>query len=51
MKGADLNTCVTKKNGSLMHFDIIAPSFQKEASVIYGYGKAYFKPEVGIGKL
>ncbi len=35
------DTYVTKKDGTVMHFDIIAPSEVKDSEVIYAYGKAY----------
>lgn len=37
------DTYVTKKDGQVMHFDIIAPASIQEASTIYDYGKAYLK--------
>ncbi len=37
------DTYVTKKDGSLMHFDIIVPIEVKERTTIYEYGKAYLK--------
>lgn len=43
MKVAVWDTYVTKKDGSTMHFDIIAPEEVEDATVIYGYGKAYLK--------
>lgn len=43
MEVAVWDTYVTKKDGSIMHFDIIAPSSVRDTSVIYGYGKAYLK--------
>ena len=30
-----------KKNGNVMHFDIIVPESIKDAPVIYGFGKIY----------
>jgi hypothetical protein len=41
MKGAIWDTYVTKIDGSLMHFDIIAPENIKDTAIIYGYGKEY----------
>ena len=35
------DTYVTKKNGHLMHFDIIAPVAVTDTDTIYGYGKEY----------
>lgn len=43
MKVAVWDTYVTKKNGTIMHFDIIAPSEIKDTNVIYNYGKKYLK--------
>lgn len=43
MKVAIWDTYVTKKDGNVMHFDIIAPEEIKDTTIIYGYGKAYLK--------
>lgn len=43
MQVAVWDTYVTKKDGTIMHFDIIAPSEIKDAAVIYNYGKEYLK--------
>ncbi len=43
MKIAVWDTYVTKKNGTVMHFDILAPEEIKDASIIYNYGKEYLK--------
>ncbi|HMW66628.1 MAG TPA: DUF2024 family protein [Chitinophagaceae bacterium] len=43
MKIAVWDTYVTKKDGSVMHFDIIAPEEIKELSIIHGYGRNYLK--------
>jgi len=43
MKVAIWDTYVTKKDGSIMHFDIIVSEEQKNPSVIYAYGKEYLK--------
>ncbi len=43
MKVAVWDTYVTKKDGNIMHFDILAPIEIKETSVIYDYGKKYLK--------
>lgn len=37
------DTYVTKKNGAIMHFDIIAPIEIKDSAIIYDYGKSYLK--------
>lgn len=43
MQVAVWDTYVTKKDGSVMHFDIIAPQEIRDTSIIYGYGKDYLK--------
>ena len=43
MKVAVWDTYVTKKDGSVMHFDIIAPEENKVTTIIYGYGRDYLK--------
>ena len=43
MKVAVWDTYVTKKDGTIMHFDILAPDEIKDTVVIYDYGKAYLK--------
>lgn len=43
MKVAVWDTYVTKKDGTIMHFDIIAPSEMKDTNTIYNYGKEYLK--------
>ena len=43
MKVAVWDTYVTKKDGTIMHFDIIAPSDMKDTADIYNYGKAFLK--------
>ncbi|MDX4973908.1 MAG: DUF2024 family protein [Flavobacteriaceae bacterium] len=43
MKVAVWDTYVTKKDGTVMHFDIIVPAEIKDADVIYKYGRAYLK--------
>ena len=37
------DTYVTRKDGRVMHFDIIAPSGQRDAAVIHTYGRAYLE--------
>ncbi|WP_044201744.1 DUF2024 family protein [Flammeovirga sp. OC4] len=37
------DTYVIKKDGTTMHFDIIAPVEVSDAETIYNYGKAYLK--------
>ena len=43
MKVAVWDTYVTKKDGAIMHFDILAPEEIKDTTVIYDYGKDYLK--------
>ena len=43
MKVAVWDTYVTKKDDSIMHFDIIVPAEIKDADIIYSYGKEYLK--------
>lgn len=43
MKVAVGDTYLTKKDGSIMHFDIIAPEEIKNTTIIYGYGREYLK--------
>ena len=43
MKVAVWDTYVTKKDGEVMHFDIIAPAEMKDADKIYEYGREYLK--------
>ena len=43
MQVAVWDTYVTKKDGSLMHFDIIVPSKIKDTATIYSYGLEYLK--------
>lgn len=35
------DTYVTRTDGRIMHFDIIAPSSQRDTTVIHAYGRAY----------
>lgn len=37
------DTYVTKKDGEVMHFDILAPVEITDTETIYNYGKAYLK--------
>lgn len=43
MKVAVWDTYVTRKDGKIMHFDIIAPETEKDTTVIYTYGREYLK--------
>ena len=50
MKVAVWDTYVTKKDGSIMHFDIIAPEEMKDTAIIYGYGNEYLKTKMQDGQ-
>ena len=50
MKVAVWDTYVTKKDGSVMHFDIIAPEELRDTAVIYNYGKQYLKTKAQDGQ-
>ena len=43
MKVAVWDTYVKKKDGKVMHFDIIVPASVKDTAVIYHYGRDYLK--------
>ncbi|MDO5656542.1 MAG: DUF2024 family protein [Flavobacteriaceae bacterium] len=43
MKIAVWDTYVPRKNGKIMHFDIMAPAELKDEKIIYQYGKEYLK--------
>ncbi|TPD68309.1 DUF2024 family protein [Flavobacterium microcysteis] len=43
MKVAVWDTYVTKKDGSIMHFDILAPDEISDLETIYAFGKDYLK--------
>jgi hypothetical protein len=43
MKVAVWDTYVPRKDGKVMHFDIIAPEHVRDTQIIYSYGKAYLK--------
>lgn len=43
MKVAVWDTYVTKTDGTVMHFDIIAPAEVKDEETIHKYGKEYLK--------
>ncbi len=51
MQVAVWDTYVTKKDGAIMHFDIIAPAEIKDTDIIYGYGKEYLKSKGQEGQL
>lgn len=43
MKVTVWDTYVTKKDGTIMHFDIIAPEEKKDPIDIHNYGKEFLK--------
>lgn len=43
MQVAVWDTYVTKKDGSIMHFDIIAPDYIVDEKIIYTFGKDYLQ--------
>lgn len=43
MQVAVWDTYVNKKDGTVMHFDIIAPTEIKDAEIIHNFGKEYLK--------
>ena len=44
------DTYVTKKDGNVMHFDIIAPVEVVDTTTIYSYGKEYLKTKKQEGQ-
>ena len=50
MQVAVWDTYVTRKDGSIMHFDIIAPSEIKDTDIIHNYGKQYLKSKEQQGQ-
>lgn len=43
MEVAVWDTYVEKKDGTVMHFDIIAPSEQRDTLVIHNFGRDYLR--------
>lgn len=43
MKVAVWDTYVTRKDGKIMHFDIVVPEEIKDPEVVYSYGREYLK--------
>ncbi len=43
MKVAVWDTYVTKRDGTIMHFDILAPDEISDLETIYAFGKDYLK--------
>ena len=50
MKVAVWDTYVTKKNGSVMHFDIIVPEEIINQETVYSYGKTYLATKGQTGR-
>lgn len=50
MKVAVWDTYVTKKDDSVMHFDIVAPEEIKDPNIIYGFGREYLKTKKQEGQ-
>jgi len=44
------DTYVTKKDGSIMHFDIVAPVDITSTETIYTYGKEYLQAKQQVGQ-
>jgi len=51
MEVAVWDTYVKRKDGNIMHFDIIAPTSIKDANNIYQYGRLYLKEKKQDGLL
>lgn len=43
MRVAVYDTYVTKRDGTVMHFDIIVPNYLKNEQIIHNYGKQFLK--------
>lgn len=50
MKVTVWDTYVTKKDGTVMHFDIVAPETIKDSAVIHTFGKTYLKSKMQDGQ-
>ncbi|MDD3459468.1 MAG: DUF2024 family protein [Weeksellaceae bacterium] len=50
MRVAVWDTYVTKKDGSVMHFDIIAPAEIKDEEMIHNYGREYLETKDQMGQ-
>ena len=50
MKISVWDTYVTKKDGTVMHFDILAPEEIKDTEVIYNFGREYLKNKSQSGQ-
>ena len=51
MQIAVWDTYVKKKDGSIMHFDIMAPTEQRDTNVIYSYGRNYLESKGQEGQV
>lgn len=51
MQVAVWDTYVTKKDGTLMHFDIIAPDHIQDEKIIYTFGKEYLQTKHQEGQI
>jgi len=43
MQIAVWDTYVTRKDGSVMHFDIMVPASMSDEDTVYGYGRSYLR--------
>lgn len=50
MEVAVWDTYVTRKDGIIMHFDILAPVSIKDTNIIYGYGREYLASKGQAGQ-
>lgn len=50
MKVSVWDTYVTKKDGSIMHFDIIVPQNIMDETAIFGFGKQYLQQKQQEGQ-
>ena len=50
MKIAVWDTYVTKKDGSMMHFDILVPSEIRDTTTIHNYGKEFLDRKQQTGQ-
>jgi heterodisulfide reductase subunit B len=50
MKVSVWDTYVTKKDGNIMHFDIIVPQSMKDERAIFGFGKQYLQQKQQEGQ-
>ncbi len=50
MEVAIWDTYVTRKNGRVMHFDIVVPRTLKDEKLIYTFGKEYLQSKSEVGQ-